>query len=231
MALASGRPKRIYGDAREFPTIALPYGEIPVIHASAGMRRIMALAYLIVWAWNEHKAQSDLAKRPLQRRMVILIDEIEAHLHPRWQRLILPSMLEVQAELDFELQVQFLIATHSPLVMASVEPIFNEKIDQLFHLDLVQKNLVSSEVKLEAIDFVRLGPVDAWLTSNVFELGHARSVEAEDAIDTAKALQLQENPNAEDVRTATEQLIKYLAAEDEFWPRWTFFAEQHGVTL
>ncbi len=230
-ALKPGKPTRIFGDAREFPTVALPYGEVPVIHASAGMRRILALAYLIVWAWNEHKSLSEMAKEAPQRRMVIVIDEIEAHLHPRWQRLILPSTLEIQGELDLELEVQFLIATHSPLVMASVEPIFNEETDKLFHLDLVQRDLLSSEVKLEAIDFVRLGEVDAWLTSNVFELRAARSVEAEDAIEAAKALQLEESPDPEEVQLVTDQLIKYLASDDEFWPRWTFFAEQHGVHL
>lgn len=36
-------------DVRDIPTLALPYGEVPVTHASAGMRRILGLAYLLVW--------------------------------------------------------------------------------------------------------------------------------------------------------------------------------------
>lgn len=36
-------------DPRRYPTLAMPYGqEVAVIHASAGMRRIIALAYLLV---------------------------------------------------------------------------------------------------------------------------------------------------------------------------------------
>lgn len=231
MTLEPAMPRGIYGDSREFPTLALPYGDIPVIHAAAGMRRILAIAYLIVWAWSEHKRQSELAKRAPQRRMVILIDEIEAHLHPRWQRLILPSMLDVQGELDPELQVQFLFATHSPLVMASVEPIFNEQTDKLFHLDLIPNDFFSRRVVLDEIPFVRLGQVNSWLTSEVFELGHARNIEAENAIEAAKALQIQDSPNVDEITQVTDELIRYLAADDEFWPRWIAFAEQHGVTV
>ncbi|HVI00237.1 MAG TPA: AAA family ATPase, partial [Enhygromyxa sp.] len=41
-------------DVRDIPTLAMAYGEVPVTHASAGMRRILALAYLLVWTWREH---------------------------------------------------------------------------------------------------------------------------------------------------------------------------------
>ncbi|PID55631.1 hypothetical protein CSB45_15060 [candidate division KSB3 bacterium] len=84
--LEPGKPTRLSNDSRWMPTIKHSYGEIPIIYASAGVRRIVALAYLIVWAWEEHKTQSKLIRKPPQRRMVILVDEIEAHLHPQWQR-------------------------------------------------------------------------------------------------------------------------------------------------
>ncbi len=35
----------------------MPYGmDVALIHASAGMRRIVTLAYLLVWTWQEHVA-------------------------------------------------------------------------------------------------------------------------------------------------------------------------------
>ena len=56
-----GQPVRIFvDDTRDFPTIDFGYGDVPVIHASAGMRRILALAYLVVWSRREHVGASKL---------------------------------------------------------------------------------------------------------------------------------------------------------------------------
>ena len=41
-------------DALDYPTLQSRSGPpVPVVHASAGVRRILALAYLLVWAWQE----------------------------------------------------------------------------------------------------------------------------------------------------------------------------------
>ncbi len=229
--LEPGKPARIPGDTRPIPTIKHPYGEIPLLYASAGVRRIVALAYLIVWVWEEHKAQSDLIREAPQKRMVILIDEIEAHLHPQWQRLILPALLDIQEDLEAELQVQLFVATHSPLVMASIEPGFDTEKDKIFHLNLRKQGLFDGEVVLEEKDFIRYGTTDSWLMSEVFEMRHARSVEAEQAIEDAKKLQMQAEVTETEVQEVSARLVKYLANHDKFWPRWTFFAEQHGVKL
>jgi hypothetical protein len=180
----------------------------------------------MVWAWHEHLMNSETVRRQPQRRIVLLIDEVEAHLHPRWQRIIVPGLMDAIQELSSALTPQIHLATHSPIVMASAEPLFNGEMDQLHHLKLVGEN-----VKLEELPFIRRGTVDRWLMSDVFELAFARSVEAERAIRDAKALQELDghevNPQA--VREVHERLVKYLAHDDTFWPRWTYFAEQHGV--
>lgn len=230
--LSPGSPVRIPRDSREIPTIRHPYGEVPILYASAGVRRIVAMAYLIVWVWEEHKAQSKLIRKDPQRRMVILVDEMEAHLHPQWQRIILPALLDVKDDLDSELKVQSLIATHSPLIMASVEPRFDPKTDKLFHLNL-SRHAASQrgEVVLEQLPFVRQGPVDSWLMSEVFELGEPRSLPAEKAIKRAEALQVQECPALDEIRAVNEELKKNLSAHDDFWPWWKYFAEKHGVPV
>lgn len=226
--LEPGEPRRLSYEPREVPTLKHPYGEVPIVQASAGVRRIVTLAYLIVWAWNEHRIASELARVDPQRRMVVLIDEMEAHLHPLWQRAVLPALLDVGQELSGDdLQAQFLVATHSPLVMASIEHTFDDDTDSLFHMDLSREG----EVSFKELRFIRHGSIDAWLTSEVFDLRHARSLEAEKAIERAKDLQRQKNPNPEDVRAVSADLIKSLASEDEFWPRWLYFAEEHGVKL
>ena len=229
--LRPGEPVRIPYDVRSMPTIEHSYGRVPIVYISAGVRRIVTLAYLIVWAWEEHKIQSKLIRKKPQKRMVILIDELEAHLHPQWQRVILSALLDVREDLATDLQVQLMIATHSPMIMASVESTFDEKLDKLFILELAKNDLLSNEIELLQLPFIRQGRIDAWLTSDVFGLGQPRSVEGEQAIQAAKKLQEEDNPNSENVQKVSDELRKYLAEDDEFWSRWLFFARQHGASL
>lgn len=46
---------------------------------------------------------------------IVLIDEIDLHLHPQWQRLIVPILDEIFPK------VQFIVTTHSPLVLSGCE--------------------------------------------------------------------------------------------------------------
>lgn len=213
-------------DAREMPTLKFPYGEIPLIHCSAGIQRIVALAYMLVWTWNEHVITSGAWRKEPRRSLVLLIDEMEAHLHPFWQRVIVPALMEVMQKLVKEVKTQLIIATHSPLVLASVETRFDETRDRLFHLD-IQEGLPH----LEELPFVKRGRSDLWLISEVFGLKQPRSKEAEEVIEAAKRLQQTKEPARKDVRRITKQLIEVLAPDDEFWPRWTYFASQRGVKL
>jgi predicted ATP-binding protein involved in virulence len=54
------------------------------------------------------------ADDPLQQEAVVLIDELELHLHPGLQRTILPRLREVFPN------TQFVVSTHSPQVLSSV---------------------------------------------------------------------------------------------------------------
>jgi hypothetical protein len=153
----------------------------------------------------------------------------EAHLHPQWQRKILTALLEVQKDLASFLAMQLLIATHSPLLMSSIEPIFDRNNDKIFHLNLLKPNNEGAEVVLQEPEFVVYGTVDSWLRSEIFELSQPRSLEA--AIEDAKKLQLKEIVTKAEVVEVSERLMKYLSAHDPFWSRWTFFATEHGVEL
>ena len=222
--LTSGEPARIPNDSRDIPTLEMPYGEIPIVYASAGVQRILALAYLMVWTWHEHLANAVLVRSKPQKKIVLIIDEVEAHLHPQWQRAIVPSIMKVIEELPGSLSAQVHLATHSPLVLASAEPIFNSDFDGLHHLELFDDT-----VKLTQVNFVKHGSADAWLMSEIFGLDHARSLPAERAIEAAKRLQLHDTPDPTEVRKVNSELIQNLADDDAFWPRWRFFAEQHAI--
>ena len=57
----------------------------------------------------------DGADAPARVEGVVLIDELDLHLHPRWQRVALPRLREAFPRL------QFIITTHSPQVLSSAE--------------------------------------------------------------------------------------------------------------
>ena len=119
-----------------FPTILHSYSQVPFTHESAGVKRIVTMAYLLVWAWTEHQVHSGLANKPPQRDMVIMVDEAETHLHPKWQRAILPALLDVVKLLSEEMRPQLIIATHFPLILTSVESRLLQSDDALYHLYL-----------------------------------------------------------------------------------------------
>lgn len=222
--LAPGVPVRLPGDPRTIPTIRFAYGDVPIVMCSAGVQRILALAYLVTWTWQEHLIAARQAGREPVRKMVLLIDEVEAHLHPRWQRSVLPTLMTVGKLLSEELEVQVIAATHSPLVLSSVETDFSSEADVLYHLALHD-----ADVKLECLDYQKFGDSSAWLTSPVFGLRHARSRQAEEAIESAKRLQLADQPDPTEIRAATEELRRCLSPDDAFWPRWVYFAEKDGI--
>lgn len=232
--LKPGDPMRIAGDSRLIPTIEHPYGTIPIVHASAGVQRVITLAYLLVWAWQEHQINSDNIKKEPERKIVILIDEIESHLHPQWQRSILPALLLVGKDLSEseDLSLQLIIATHSPLVTGSAAPYFNYESDKLFHIDLSDEGLFGKEAKIKEVDYVNYGRVGSWLMSDIYELEQDQTMlEAERAIEKALKLQRQEAPSKERIKETSTELFKYLSDLDTFIPRWIAFAAKHGVEL
>jgi hypothetical protein len=223
--LRPGEPTRVSTrDVRDHPTLELPYGKIPLILASAGMKRILSLAYLLVWAWQEHQQAAKLRHLPQAEKIVFLVDEIESHLHPKWQRLILSALLKVATNLRDDVKVQALVATHSPLVLASAEPLFDEEQDALFTFDLRD-----GQVGVAKADWRSRGDACSWLTSDVFDLKEARSLEAEKAIQQAKAAMRQPNLTIEERRRIHHELREVLKDTDPFWTRWRAQAEAAGI--
>ncbi len=225
LCLEPGEPMRVsVEDVRDIPTIQMPYGPVPLIHASAGIRRIAALSYLTVWAWHEHIEASKLLDQEPENRLILLFDEVETHLHPSWQRLLLPALLEVVDGLSHQGAAQLIAASHAPMVLASVEPVFDENQDQVFHLDLQDGNAVVRE-----IPWAKQGDAVGWLVSEVFGLKQARSREAERAIEAAEAwMRGDEQELPKDLASKKEiheELVRVLAGHDPFWPRWVVSTE------
>jgi hypothetical protein len=224
-ALICVEPQKIFlDDSRKFPMLEMPYGLVPYTQWSAAVKRVVNFAYLIVWSWVEHLQAANLRKEDATDSIILIVDEIEAHLHPKWQRTILPAILKVVDALQKNIAVQVLSATHSPLVLASLEPHFDEDADQLFCFNLDVKKPVNRMVSFDALPWAVHGDVVGWLTSDIFGLEQARSREAETAIEAAEAfLRGDKNelpPKLQTKAAITKELKRVLSGVDPFWPRW-----------
>ncbi|MCQ9377251.1 ATP-binding protein [Methyloversatilis sp. XJ19-49] len=219
--LRVGQPQRLFvGEGRDRPTLLVGNQTVPVTLASAGVRRMLALAYFLVWAWHEHRVAAQLLGKKPEDRFVILFDEPETHLHPRWQRSVLPSVLQAIDILRGKngKPPQMLVATHAPLVAASLEPYFDPVKDDLIHL-----SLRDGRVEIDQGGWATQGDATNWLVSETFGLEQARSVEAERAIEAAEAFMRGDKPlpaGLDSQKAIHAQLKKLLPAGDEFWPRW-----------
>lgn len=222
--LEPGRPLRLGLDVTEYPSVRMPYGQdVALTHASAGIRRIAALAYLLVWTWNEHLLACKQTGRRQAKEIIFLIDEIECHLHPQWQRQIVPALMRVMQSLtEKKVPVQLLVATHSPLVLTSIESAFDPNNDAIFSIELEKKGAHITEEL-----WAKQGDVVNWLVSDMFGLKQARSIEAETVIEAAEAWMRGEKASLPDSLNTEEkinkELVKTLASHDHFWPRWITF--------
>ena len=122
--------------------------------------------------------------------------------------------------------MQLIAATHSPLVLASVEPIFDTNEDAWFDLDLEDKTVV-----LRKRPFCPRGEVGNWLVSPAFDLKEPRSLEGEQAMAAAQALIDAAAPSVAEIQRADQALrASGLPDIDPFWVQWGFFRERRGAS-
>lgn len=227
-----GEPTRVsFSDSRDIPTILTRYaGPVPILHASAGVRRVASIAYILALTWREHRLAAQRLGGETCKRIVLLVDEVESHLHPRWQRLIL---LSLQAAVDAmaELDMQVVATTHSPLVMSAAERFFDGGMDRWF--DLVLHEGSDSDGKTQLVElrtpsFERLGTVGHWLESDeAFALPTDRgNTEAERLILKARDLLVRGDVRLKEIETLNDKLAEQLEVNDPFLARWGYFVEQ-----
>jgi hypothetical protein len=230
--LLPGEQTRIsLDDVRDMPTIRMRYGkDVPIVYASAAIRRIAALAYLLVWTWQEHIQASKLLNQSPTKQIVFLIDEIEAHLHPAWQRRILRALMDVtKALVDSErVQVQIIAVTHSPMLLASMEPVFDPERDSLWKFDWGEVG-DHHEVILTKDRWRRRGDASAWLESDVFDLRTARSEEADNAMEDARKFMVANQPDKLAFDRIYLALRQSLPGADPFWIEWRAWGFRHKL--
>jgi predicted ATPase len=216
-------------DSREIPTLQMPYGQnVPIIYASAGIKRILSFAYALVWTWQEHLQIAKLTRQEPKKELILLIDEVETHLHPRWQQVILRSILNVVKEIMQEdVKIQIILTTHSPLVLQSLETVFDSEKDAWFDLDF---DAIKKEVVLEKRDYFKRGSLNNWITSAAFDLPSSYTPEAKAVMDEVSDA-LKSDLTLEQAQALNAKLQDVLGDMDVFWVRWHSALERRGLEL
>lgn len=88
-------------------------GELPLEAMSDGTRSVISMAADI--AYRMARLNPDMGEDvTLKTSGVILIDEVDMHLHPSWQQTVVNDLVKAFPK------VQFIVTTHSPQVLTSV---------------------------------------------------------------------------------------------------------------
>lgn len=141
-------------------------GEIktPLALISSGFRSVLAMVCDIIQGLMNPKIHSDFSSL-VSARAIVLIDEVEAHLHPRWKLQIMRGLRRALPN------VTFIASTHDPLCLRGMAD------DEI--LVLRKMNVKSTSVKsnfpmvIEAVvDFPKVSEltVEQLLTSDLFEM-------------------------------------------------------------
>jgi predicted ATP-binding protein involved in virulence len=128
---------------------------------------------------------------PLEGEGIVLIDEIDLHLHPQWQREVIPALLATFP------QLQFIVTTHSPQVLSKVE---KESIYILEDGKLVENVPYTYGRNASAILFEIFGVTD-------------RPIEIQDKIN--RCSQLLEEENYDKAKVLLKELTDLLGEHDE----------------
>ncbi len=108
------RPPRVFGSRRQHEgvTVETPYGNVPVSALSLGYQTTLTwVTDLALRMYDRYPESSN----PLAEPGIVLIDNIDLHLHPRWQRRMMTDVAQLFPA------VQFIATAHSPLIVQAAE--------------------------------------------------------------------------------------------------------------
>ncbi|MEX1364398.1 MAG: AAA family ATPase [Nannocystaceae bacterium] len=177
--------------------VSTPYGWVSMRELSLGYQTM--IAWVVDLAARMFEAYSD-SDNPLHEAAVVLVDEIDLHLHPRWQR-------EITSYLDRLFpNVQFIVTAHSPLVVQGAG---------VTNVAVLRRNGDQVEI-LNDPEAVRGWRVDQILTSDLFGLDSTRPADVERLFERQQQLVLLDEPTEaerSELRTIDEQLSRITPGE------------------
>jgi hypothetical protein len=149
--------------------LSSPDGMITLDMLSQGMSSMLAWVGVLLERLYEVYEGDD---EPQRRSALVLVDEIDAHLHPDWQRRLLPELQDMFPNL------QMLATTHSPLIVGNTEP------GEVVHLERHDGHLRQQPLMLS----FRGMRADQILTSAAFDLDTTRDSFTDKILDEYRLL-------------------------------------------
>lgn len=143
--------------------VETPYGWVNLRNLSFGYQTLTALIVDIASKMMEQYPKSN---NPLEEPAIILIDEIDLHLHPKWQRTVIDKLSQ-----HFP-KAQFIATSHSPLIVQAA-------LDKKANIVVCRKE--GDKVVIDNNpDEVKGWRIDQILTSDLFELSSSKSIAFEE---------------------------------------------------
>lgn len=180
-------PVQVLGDyaSRGGVQINTPTGRVALPKLSLGYKTVFAWAvdFALRMFFRHPNIQS-----PLEQPAIVLIDEIDLHLHPKWQRSIREYLTRHFSN------TQFICTAHSPLMAQESQ---NDNIAVLIQS--------GDEIHIHNdLHRVRGWRIDQVLTSDLFGLESARSTEIQNLIDERRKLLKKKRRSKQDKDRITE---------------------------
>jgi predicted ATP-binding protein involved in virulence len=145
--------------------------EIPIESISQGTLSLTSWVGILLQRLYE--IHGDKESDPTKMYALVLMDEIDAHMHPDWQRRIVYNLKKVFPN------IQFIVSTHSPLVVSGMP------VNQLLRF---KRDTDGKVIKVEIDETDTMGRVNQILTNKLFDLSTPIDYEAELSIDEYKTL-------------------------------------------
>jgi predicted ATP-binding protein involved in virulence len=167
-----------------------PYGWVTINQLSLGYRTMIAWVVDLARRLFERYPESD---NPLAEPAVCLVDEIDLHLHPRWQRKIIDFLSERFPN------TQFVVTAHSPLVVQAAQ---DANIALLKRVGVEDgDDYVEIHNDMEPVGNLR---VDQILTSDLYGLESARPPQLDDLLEERRKILEQSELTEEDEKRLDE---------------------------
>jgi energy-coupling factor transporter ATP-binding protein EcfA2 len=143
--------------------VQTPYGWVTINELSLGYRTL--IAWVVDLAYRLFERYPD-SPNPLAEPAIVLVDEIDLHLHPRWQRTIMAYLTERFPN------TQFIVTAHSPLIVQAATD-----------ANIVLLRREGDHVVIDNdVEAIRGWRIDQVLTSDLFGLETARPPEYDEAL-------------------------------------------------
>ncbi len=158
---------------------------VPFASISEGYRATIIWLIDLLAGWLHTQTEENIKQWASEGKLleamtgIVLVDELDLHLHPTWQREIVPTLRRLFPNLTF------IVTTHSPLIVQSAEDC------EVF---VVERTSASAPSTVQRIE-LGASTVDSLLTSEAFGLESELDTRTERAISETASSILNGEPN------------------------------------